>query len=70
MKESKFKTNIKCMGCVEKVKPFLNDLDEIIEWNVDVANPEKILLVKTKEDINIDIQAAVKAAGFNSELVK
>ena len=70
MKESKFKTNIKCMGCVEKVKPFLNDLDEVIEWNVDVTNPEKILLVKTIEDINDDIQAAVKAAGFNSELVK
>ena len=67
MKELKFKTNIKCMGCVEKVTPFLNDLPELIEWNVDVANPNKVLSIKSSEDINEKIETAVKSAGFTLE---
>ena len=31
----KFKTNIKCGGCVETVTPFLNEEQSIRNWQVD-----------------------------------
>ena len=40
MKTLKFKTNIKCTGCVAKVTPFLNDEKGIEKWDVDIFNPE------------------------------
>lgn len=61
--ETKLKTNIKCMGCVAKVTPFLNENKEIQSWEVDIQNPDKILTVKgniSKEDI-INV---VQKAGF------
>lgn len=67
MKTLKFKTNIKCTGCVAKVTPFLNDEKGIEKWDVDILNPEKILSVET-ESINSDkIIEAIEKAGFKAE---
>ena len=42
----KFKTNIKCGGCIATVTPFLNDQKEISSWTVDTNSAEKLLTVQ------------------------
>mgnify|MGYP000994544798 CR=1 FL=1 len=64
-----FKTNINCGGCVAKVAPFLNQLEEVENWKVDTANPDKILTV-SGEDLSCElIQQSVERAGFMIEQV-
>lgn len=45
----KFKTNLKCDNCVAKVKPQLDEAKEIVEWSVDLKDPERILTVEIEE---------------------
>ncbi|TLU97345.1 MULTISPECIES: heavy-metal-associated domain-containing protein [Dyadobacter] len=68
MESLKFKTNIKCGGCVAKVTPGLNETAGVDQWEVDINNPEKILTVNS--DGNGDqIISAVKDAGFVIEKI-
>ena len=67
MKVLTFTSNIACNACVSKVKPFLDELDGITKWEVDVDNPHKILTVES-EDLSADqIQEAVVKAGYRLE---
>ena len=69
MQTLKFKTTIKCDGCISKVAPFLNAIKGIDEWNVDLSSSEKILTVKS-EGINPGIIAEeLKKAGYKAELI-
>jgi copper chaperone len=70
MKTLQFKTNIKCDGCLAKVSPFLNGLEDIRKWDVNILTPEKILTVETASLSSGEIQAAVREAGFTAEEVK
>ena len=45
METKKFKTNIKCSGCVATVTPHLNEAVGEANWNVDITDPAKILSV-------------------------
>jgi len=65
----KFKTNIKCMGCVAKVTPELDTAAGAQHWEVDIAAPDKVLTVKTETLEAEEIVAAVKKAGFSATLV-
>ncbi len=67
MKTLKFKTTIKCSGCLAKVSPFLNDEQSIQKWTVDINTPEKILTVETTETNGEKIIEAVEKAGFKIE---
>jgi hypothetical protein len=40
MSTKKFKTNIICSGCVEKVTPVLNEAFGETNWKVDTADPK------------------------------
>ena len=42
----KFKSNIKCQGCINNVTPVLNNIPEIQKWEVDLSNPERILTIE------------------------
>ena len=68
MKTLKFKTNIKCSGCVATITPFLNGEKEIIAWEVDTANPNKVLTVTTDSPAE-KIQQVVEKAGYKSQLI-
>lgn len=68
METLKFKSNIKCMGCVEKVTPHLNEVVGANQWSVDVANPSKVLTV-TAEVTEAQIKEAVQKAGFSAERI-
>lgn len=69
METLKFKTNIKCIGCVAKVTPFLNNEMEIKKWEVDILNPEKILTVKVNNNDSKKIIEAIEKAGFKAEIL-
>jgi copper chaperone CopZ len=69
METLKFKTNIKCAGCVAKVTPALDEYAGENAWEVDVTSPEKILTVNTENTTAETIISAVKAAGFSAEAI-
>jgi len=64
-----FKTNIKCNGCVDEVKPYLDGLKEIKSWHVNLDSPHRILSVEgeTGDD---DIIVAISAAGYAAEKIQ
>jgi copper chaperone CopZ len=65
----KFKTNIKCGGCIATVSPFLNETAGVKHWEVDTVNKDKILTVEG-EGISADIVIEkVQKAGFKAELI-
>lgn len=63
MKTLRFKTSIKCTGCLISVRPQLNAIKGIEGWEVDLNSPESILSVKCTEDLTDKIKAAVEKAG-------
>ena len=62
-----FTSNIACNGCVSKVKPFLDELEGVIKWEVDIGNPQKILTVQSNELSADQIHEAVIKAGYQLE---
>ncbi|MBS1652252.1 MAG: heavy-metal-associated domain-containing protein [Bacteroidetes bacterium] len=65
--ELKFKTNINCGGCVASVKPHLDNIAGVSEWNVDTINPDKILTLKTEGVTSEQIIEIIRKAGFKLE---
>lgn len=66
MQTLKFKTNINCGGCIKAVTPTLNGEKNIQTWEVDTANPDKILTVNT--DLSAEqVCALVEDAGFKAQ---
>ncbi|HTN45035.1 MAG TPA: hypothetical protein VL098_01720 [Flavipsychrobacter sp.] len=68
-KNLQFKTNLNCGGCVSKVKPGLDDANGICEWNVDTADNDKILTVKSEGITADQVVAIIKSKGFKAELL-
>jgi copper chaperone len=68
MKDTKFKTTIKCSGCVAKITPFLNEALGEGNWQVDYNNPAKVLTVVGEKD-SAKIVQAVEKAGFKAEAI-
>jgi copper chaperone len=69
MKTLKFKTNIKCGGCIAKVTPALNKVEGISKWNVDMEDPQKTLTVETNNLTEDEIIDVLKNAGYSAENV-
>ena len=65
--EFQFKTNLNCGGCVSKVKADLDSADGICEWNVDTANNDKILTVKSEGISEEQVLEIIKKTGFKAE---
>jgi len=66
METLRFKTNIKCSGCLAKVSPALNEKVGVDSWEVDVTNPQKTLTVIGEQSAD-EIISAVRSAGFEVE---
>ncbi len=66
METIKFKTTIKCSGCVAKVTPFLNEALGEDNWEVDYNNPSKVLTVVGEQD-QTKVIKAVEKAGYKAE---
>ena len=67
-KNMKFRTNLKCDGCIKTVAPFLNALPSIEKWSVDLGKKESFLNIEgdVKEK---DIVSALEEAGYKGERV-
>lgn len=68
METIKFKTTIKCSGCLANVTPFLNEALGEKKWEVDIKNPSKILTVEGEDD-ETKIIKAVEKAGYKAEKI-
>jgi copper chaperone len=68
METLKFKTNIKCSGCVAKVTPHLDGSVGENNWQVDVNDQQKILTILTAAD-EAKVKEAVEHAGFKAEKI-
>jgi len=68
METKKFKTNIKCSGCVATVTPHLNEAVGEANWQVDITDPSKILSVNG-DATESKVVEAVQKAGFKIEKV-
>ena len=66
-KDLKFKTTLNCGGCVSKVQADFDNAEGIQKWNVDTANPDKILTVSSKGITEEEVINIVKSKGFKAE---
>lgn len=68
MKTLKFKTNIKCGGCIASVTPYLNKL-EGVRWEVDTLSPDKVLSVESESISAQEVISTIKEAGYTAEII-
>jgi copper chaperone len=70
METLKFKTNIKCGGCIATVTPHLNAMAGLEEWNVDTDVADKVLTATVEsENLKEEIVETLKKAGYQAELI-
>lgn len=69
METLKFKTNINCGGCINAVTPHLNKAEGVKNWQVDTANPDKILTVEAEGTDAQTVKQVVEKAGFKAEAI-
>jgi len=66
-KKIQFKTNINCGGCIASIKPHLDHAEGVCEWNVDIANKDKILTIQSTGITEEQVIETVQKAGFKIE---
>lgn len=64
----KYKTNIKCAACIEKVTPLLNEAVGEGNWDVDITNPAKVLTVESEKSEQ-QINEALNVKGYKAETI-
>jgi copper chaperone CopZ len=69
MTEIKFKTNVNCNHCINKVTPVLNDEKTISEWSVDLSSDDKVLTVKGEAIDSNTIVKLLSNAGYIAEII-
>ena len=71
METLKFRTNIKCSGCIATVTPFLNKTVGENNWQVDIQAPEKILTINTDDAVNEEaVVRSLQEAGYKAEKIR
>jgi copper chaperone len=65
METNTFKTNIKCSGCVEKVRPYLDAALGENQWKVDLNHPMKTLTISSDAD-EAAAKKAMQEAGYRA----
>jgi copper chaperone len=59
-----FSTTLNCINCLNSVKPGLDKMDNIKEWNVDLSKAEKILTVEGEKVNSKEIIKHFEKMGF------
>ncbi len=70
MNTCRFKTNVKCNGCIAAITPHLNRLKGLISWRVDLADPQRILTAEVSGIAPDEIISALQKAGYLAELLE
>lgn len=69
METLKFKTDLHCNHCIATITPYLDDISEISQWNVDLKDENKTLTVKGDNLSSEKIIDALAQAGYAGELM-
>ncbi len=67
MTSYKFKTSLKCNGCVAAIKPGMEAINGIEKWTVNLGNPGSELQVEGKPGLEQTIVNTVQSAGYKIE---
>jgi copper chaperone len=62
----KYKTNLKCAGCVAKIAPLLDAQPQVEKWEADLLSPDKTLTVQGSLSPE-QLKALLQQAGFKAE---
>jgi len=64
---------LKCGGCVNAIKPYMDKIKGIESWDVDLSSPDKIVEVVTNtaspEEIIKAIEKGIAEAGYTVEQI-
>jgi len=63
----KFKTNIKCDGCIAAVGPVLDKAVGPSHWQVDLSDPLRVLTVDTQVVSAAQIQQVLREVGYQAD---
>lgn len=66
----KFKTDIAGKEAMDKVAPYLDKLDAIINWQVDSETEENILSISGSNVNPQQVENALAEAGFKAEVMR
>jgi len=69
MKDLVFKTNIKCQNCLNTVTPYLNKVEGLEKWQVDLQHADRLLHAQGTAPAKTIVQA-IEAAGFTAKAQK
>ena len=73
MQTFKFKTSLKCNGCVNAIKPYMDAIKGIESWKVDLDSTDKIVEVVftevSDEKITDAVIKGIKQAGYSVEKI-
>jgi copper chaperone len=70
MERIKLKTSVKCNGCIATVTPYLDNLEGLENWNVDLNDPERILTAEISGITAADVIAELQKAGYKAEMAE
>ncbi|MEN3027119.1 MAG: heavy metal translocating P-type ATPase [Chlorobiota bacterium] len=69
MRRYVFRTTLHCGGCVATVAPELDGIAGVRQWQVDLAHPEKHLVVDAESDVRHAVIAVLQRHGYTAELI-
>lgn len=64
----KFKTNVKCQGCVDRITELFTKNKEISSWEVDLTSDDKVLTVETSLSVS-EIRWMLWAIWYIAEII-
>lgn len=62
----KFKTSLKCSGCVAAIQSKMDELKNVKKWEVDLTQPVKILTVEGEHLNEEEIIRTLIDAGYSA----
>jgi copper chaperone len=69
METLKLKSNIKCAACVEKVTSQLDTVAGSDNWEVNLADPQRILTIKSDGVTAAQVNEALQKVGYSAEVI-
>ena len=66
----KFKTSLKCNGCIEKITPGMKEIKGITSWYVGLSPPSATLFVESETDTEEAIINAVRRSGYTIDKIR
>jgi len=64
MEKMRFKTSLRCNGCVSAITMGIESIKEVQRWNVDLESEDRLLEVEAVEDVSEKVIEIIKKAGY------